>query len=85
MLILFVDFVKFSFDTINTKKDHIIAYVFTFGREGLIADMFIEILNQQGNINQVSYKAMIYYLQRHIELDGDEHSPMAMKMIKNLS
>lgn len=84
------EFVSFSFDVIETKKAHKIAVVFTFGREDLIPDMFTSILRDMKNSAQSdkkdkeSIKKLVYYFDRHIELDGDHHSHMSIQMIKEL-
>lgn len=78
-------FLDFTFRVIDEGKPHKIAAAFTFGREDLIPGMFTEILrNFQTNFPETKLEKLIYYFERHIELDADEHGPMAMKMITEL-
>ena len=78
-------FLDFTFRVLDEGKSHKIAAAFTFGREDLIPSMFTVILkNFQANFPETDLSKLIYYFERHIELDADEHGPMAMKMITEL-
>jgi len=75
-------FLATTFDILNSGEAHKIASAFTFGREDLIPDMFTAIVNDLSKEHKLD--KFVYYLERHIELDGGEHGPLALELISNL-
>ncbi len=78
------DFVDFTFTIINSNKDYLQSAIFTFGREDLIPGMFISIINDLYANFPTEVSIFKYYLDRHIEVDGDHHSHLALQMTANL-
>ncbi len=76
------DFVNATWGVIESAPLHCKAAAFAFGREDLIPEMFeqvVKIDDPDGSL--AKFKD---YLVRHIEVDADEHTPMAMHMLVDL-
>lgn len=78
------DFVDYTFKIIGTDKAYLQSAVFTFGREDLIPGMFLSIVNDIHKNFPESISIFKYYLERHIEVDGDHHSQLALQMTAHL-
>jgi hypothetical protein len=77
-------FVKSTFAIIDMGKLHAIAAAFTFGREDLIPDMFRGFIRDQDEMLGGQLATLRWYMERHIEVDGEEHGPMALRMVSEL-
>lgn len=73
-------FVDFTFGIINSQQAYLQAGIFTFGREDLIPSMFLAIIKDMALDFPEQISIFKYYLERHIEVDGDHHSHLALEM-----
>ena len=79
-----VQFVTDTFSFINSGKLHVRAGVFTFGREDLIPGMFMKFVEELNKQEPGKVSVMKYYLERHIEVDGDHHSHLGYQMMDEI-
>ena len=78
------EFMDFSFEVIDGKLSHLQSAAFTFGREDLIPNMFVSIVRDLNQKFPGELSLIKYYLERHIEVDGDHHSHLALEMTAEL-
>jgi pyrroloquinoline quinone (PQQ) biosynthesis protein C len=74
-------FVRSTFEVIERGQPHEIAAAFTYGREDLIPEMFTQLVHGLERQFPGRLDTLRYYLDRHIELDGDEHGEMGRQMV----
>ncbi|CAI3934924.1 unnamed protein product [Commensalibacter communis] len=77
------DFVIHNLDTAINGSLHEVLGSFFYGREDAIPEMFSNLLKEWG-LKESDYPKFVYYLVRHIELDGDSHGPAVHSIISNL-
>jgi hypothetical protein len=75
-------FVAETWDIIATAPVHCQAAAFAFSREDLIPEMFDQVITAESGSKRL--QTFRDYLARHIEVDGEQHTPMAMQMLADL-
>ncbi|ALD21607.1 DUF3050 domain-containing protein [Hymenobacter sp. DG25A] len=77
-------FVLGTFAIIDSGQPHAIASAFTFGREDVIPDMFRHLVADLRQRFPGQLDTFTYYLDRHIQLDEEVHTPLAQQMVREL-
>ena len=79
-----IAFVQNTFAIIEGGSLAAQAAAFTFGREDVIPDMFRGMVRDLNSESGGAWTQFVWYLERHIEVDGDEHGPLSLRMVADL-
>lgn len=77
-------FAASTFRLIESGGIHAIAAAFTFGREDVIPEMFRGLVRDLNARLGGQFAKFQWYLERHIEVDGEDHGPLALRMVADL-
>lgn len=77
-------FVETTFRIIYSGNLAATAAAFTFGREDIIPDIFRNLVRDLNTQRAGEFSKFIWYLERHIQVDGEDHGPLSLRMITDL-
>jgi Protein of unknown function (DUF3050) len=80
-------FVAHTMALANSGSTEEVLAAFFYGREDIIPEMFGRLLNTLygAKHNHDRVRNFIYYIDRHIELDGDSHGPKGRALLEDLT
>jgi hypothetical protein len=80
------DFVAHTMALANSGTTEEVLAAFFHGREDIIPEMFHRLLrtHYDAEHNDNRLRHFIYYIDRHIELDGDSHGPKGKALLEGL-
>jgi len=77
-------FVRFTLDIAENAELHRLAAAFGRGREDVIPSMFVQLLERLASAEPARFGRFLFYLRRHVDLDGDSHGPAALRLIERV-
>lgn len=77
-------FVASTFKAIEAKGNHHAVSVFTHGREDLLPDIFIKLVEGLSQNAPQQWGMFLHYLNRHIEVDGERHGPISHALLERV-
>jgi hypothetical protein len=79
-------FVAHTMALANSGSAEEVLAAFFYGREDIIPEMFRRLLNTlyEAKHDNDRLRHFIYYIDRHIELDGDNHGPKGRELLEDL-
>lgn len=78
-----LEFMEKTFSFIDSGEPHVVAAAFCFGRETVIPKMFSSLIAKL-QLSEFDCPKFYYYLERHIQIDGDEHGPASIALVEDL-
>jgi len=78
------NFVRRSFEVIESGSTRRIVAAFTYGREDVIPDMFRHLVTSLAAEDPVTWGRFRFYLERHIAHDDAKHAPVCRRIVGRL-
>jgi hypothetical protein len=77
-------FVGTTWSLVADAPVHCVAAAFTMAREDLIPEMFRRLLGELAEVAPDRLEGLRDYFELHVEVDGESHGPLALRLLSSL-